>query len=308
MAGARLEGDRRRPEASTDPLTGLRNRRGLVGDLERRCRDADRERPSTVMLFDLDGLKRYNDTFGHQAGDALLTELSRRVSEAVAPFAIVYRIGGDEFCLLSEDWTATPEAVMSRATRALTRACAGLPIIASAGSAVIGVEAHTASEALRLADERMCSHKRHGRADGSLPHLATALLSAFEGRDGAWDSHSTRTASLAAAVAAQLDLSPDQIERVRLASMLHDIGKVALPYSILAKPGTLDEREWEFMRRHPVIGPGCSRRRRCSSTSPHPYRDAVSSHAALAELRRCARPPGCDERSAPGRRRRAGAG
>ena len=240
-------------QAATDPLTGLPNRRTLISDLERSCTRASRERPCTLMLFDLNGFKRYNDTFGHQAGDSLLVELGRRLSAAVKEFGVVYRMGGDEFCVLVEDPAEAPSAVAQRAVSALATACQGLSIAASSGLARIPEDAWTASEALRIADQHMYSDKR-GQRDGTLPEIAAALLGAFDGRHEYLEPHSAEVASLATALAAELRLPDEEIERIRLAAMLHDIGKVALPDTILGKRGPLDDAEWEFMRRHTMIG------------------------------------------------------
>ena len=70
-----------RREATTDALTGLGNRRQLTADLAAHLRDLDPERPLMLTLFDLDGFKHYNDTFGHLAGDQLLERLGARLSD-----------------------------------------------------------------------------------------------------------------------------------------------------------------------------------------------------------------------------------
>ncbi len=98
--------------ANTDALTGLGNRRRLMADLQRRVKSATAERPAVLMLFDLNGFKNYNDSFGHPAGDALLSRLGTALSEAVAPFGgRAYRPGGDEFCVIAD-------AVATRSARA----------------------------------------------------------------------------------------------------------------------------------------------------------------------------------------------
>ena len=93
---------RNREEAVTDALTGLRNRRALMEDIATAASKATFERPALLGLFDLDGFKQYNDTFGHAAGDALLVRLARALSAACDGRATPYRMGGDEFCLLAE--------------------------------------------------------------------------------------------------------------------------------------------------------------------------------------------------------------
>ena len=92
--------------ALRDPLTGMPNRRSLMADLERSC--AMRRRSARCSsLFDLDGFKAYNDTFGHPVGDALLVRLGHNLSAAVSGRGSAYRMGGDEFCVLA---TSTPSA------------------------------------------------------------------------------------------------------------------------------------------------------------------------------------------------------
>ena len=89
-----------REQAFTDALTGLGNRRRLQVDMEDRCGPAAIDRPSLLILFDLNGFKRYNDTFGHLAGDALLARLGAKLTAAADPHGTAYRLGGDEFCVL----------------------------------------------------------------------------------------------------------------------------------------------------------------------------------------------------------------
>jgi diguanylate cyclase (GGDEF)-like protein len=87
-------------EARTDSLTGLRNRRCLLADLEVELGLATLASPRALLLFDLDGFKEYNDAFGHPAGDGLLVRLAARLGEAVGSDGCAYRLGGDEFCVL----------------------------------------------------------------------------------------------------------------------------------------------------------------------------------------------------------------
>ena len=89
-----------REQANTDPLTRLGNRRKLAEELRERLAGASRQNATVLMLFDLDGFKSYNDTFGHIAGDALLARLGGKLEAAVAPRGAAFRLGGDEFCVL----------------------------------------------------------------------------------------------------------------------------------------------------------------------------------------------------------------
>jgi diguanylate cyclase (GGDEF)-like protein len=155
-----------REEALTDALTGLRNRRALVADLAAQC-PAPGEPPVLLALFDLDGFKAYNDTFGHPAGDALLARLGGRLAAAVGDAGVAYRMGGDEFCVLAPVRDEDPAAVVLRAARALADEGDGYAIGASHGSAVLPADGSTPAAALRRADQRMYAHKaevtvRHG--------------------------------------------------------------------------------------------------------------------------------------------------
>src|SRR5205823_5349238 len=97
-------------EAVTDALTGLGNRRRLMRDLERAISAASPEHPAVLALFDLNGFKHYNDTYGHMAGDMMLSHLGRNLADAIAPRGSAYRLGGDEFCVLLPADPARPPA------------------------------------------------------------------------------------------------------------------------------------------------------------------------------------------------------
>jgi two-component system cell cycle response regulator len=87
-------------DGTRDVLTGLPNRRQLIADLQTAIEAASPTAQRTLVLFDLDGFKGYNDTFGHPAGDQLLARLARQLQEALPASGRAYRLGGDEFCAL----------------------------------------------------------------------------------------------------------------------------------------------------------------------------------------------------------------
>jgi diguanylate cyclase (GGDEF)-like protein len=147
-----------REEARTDALTGLRNRRALIADLAARIPGAG-EPPVLLALFDLDGFKAYNDTFGHPAGDALLTRLGERLAAAVDGVGTAYRMGGDEFCVLASVRGGEAQAFVRRAAAALAEHGPGFTVVASHGSALLPADGATPEDALRCADRRMYAHK-----------------------------------------------------------------------------------------------------------------------------------------------------
>ena len=151
----------------TDGLTGLGSQGRLRIDLELRCERAADE-PLTVMLLDLNGFKRYNDTFGHPAGDELLQRLGAQLREAVAPNGLGYRVGGDEFVVLIGGDPEERDAVAKRAAEALTARGKGFEIGSAWGTAAVPEEADSAAEAMRLADVRMYAQKESRRVASPL--------------------------------------------------------------------------------------------------------------------------------------------
>jgi two-component system, cell cycle response regulator len=240
-----------RAQARTDSLTGLGNRFALQRALNHALADPA---PHALLLFDLDGFKNYNDSYGHPAGDALLTRLGCGLAAATPSDGSAYRVGGDEFCVLAP-WPAdrAPGPLVERARAALCEQGDGFAIGASAGYAMLPADAEDADEAMRVADRRLYAEKHSGRMSARL-QSAGVLRSALNEWDPELAGHTNEVAGLAMRVARQLGLDEDDIERVAIAADLHDIGKIAIPRSILQKPGPLDAGEWSYMRRHTLIG------------------------------------------------------
>jgi diguanylate cyclase (GGDEF)-like protein len=241
-----------RTEALTDALTGLGNRRALVRDLAEHVREATERDALILALFDLDGFKQYNDTFGHPAGDALLTRLSERLRAVTEGAATVYRMGGDEFCLLGRVGSERGGDIVSLAAQALSDVGESFRITCSYGVARVPTEATSPEDALRLADQRMYASKG-GRTSASR-QSTDVLLQVLSERTPDLDEHLSGVARLAACTAERLGLPETEVARIELGAELHDVGKTAIPVSILAKPGPLDADEWAFMRRHTLIG------------------------------------------------------
>jgi two-component system cell cycle response regulator len=158
-------------QVRTDRLTGLGSQARMQMDLEQRERSPGA--PLTVILLDLNGFKRYNDTFGHPSGDKMLGMLGRRLGAAVAPEATGYRLGGDEFLVLTEGGLvdhglAERNALAIRAAEALTSRGSGFDLSASWGIASVPEEADSPAEAMRLADVRMYAQKESRRLAGPL--------------------------------------------------------------------------------------------------------------------------------------------
>jgi two-component system cell cycle response regulator len=239
--------------ATTDGLTGLGNRRILLDDLDRHAQTVSRSHPSLLILLDLNGFKNYNDTFGHPAGDALLSRLANALTAAVEPLgARAYRPGGDEFCVIAAD--ASQRSVLERAaSRALCETGKGFAISTAFGSVVIPNDAATATEAMGAADTAMYAQKNSGRATAGR-QSTDVLLSALTEHHPNLGDHLTGVTELVQAVARDLNIDGDQLDQLRDAAALHDIGKIAIPDSIINKPADLSPQEWVLMRQHTLIG------------------------------------------------------
>jgi len=158
--------DARAHDAVTDGLTGLPNRRALVADLDAAVARSG-ERPLLVVLFDLDGFKAYNDTFGHLAGDALLTRIGGALHGALHAGARAYRMGGDEFCALVPVLGGeSAERIGAELAAAMGQRGEGVEVAASYGCAVAPLHGTESSALLRHADDEMYARKGTRRADG----------------------------------------------------------------------------------------------------------------------------------------------
>jgi diguanylate cyclase (GGDEF)-like protein len=240
-----------RQDAMTDPLTGLSNRRALLDDLDRACHAQD-ARPAALIVFDLNGFKHYNDSFGHPAGDALLVRIGHRLRDAEHG-GTAYRLGGDEFCvlaLLESGDAAAP--VVEVALAALSEHGEGFSITSAHGYAIVPQETDDPGEAMRIADRRMYAHK-HALSGGEEVYTREALRTVEHGHPDLV-GHQDRVAALARATARAMNMTVEEIDVTVRAAELHDIGKVAIPDEILSKPEALTAEEWEFVHRHTIVG------------------------------------------------------
>jgi diguanylate cyclase (GGDEF)-like protein/PAS domain S-box-containing protein len=259
--------------AQRDPLTGLWNRRRFEDDLAAqlaRCRRYDER--AALLVLDLDGFKQLNDTLGHLAGDDVLRALAEALSRRLRASDSAARIGGDEFAVLLPN--VDPEAARGLATDVGARLTEfvhehfgpHVDLSLSVGAAELDGASGGVAEAFAAADQAMYVDKRRSgrptvvpapvRADAQAPHLASlrALLTAVQARDSYTATHSRQVVTLARSVARRLGLDDAQTSEIESVALMHDLGKIAVPDSLLHKRGPLTESEWEIMRQHPVVG------------------------------------------------------
>jgi len=262
----------------TDPLTGLINRRAFEEVLELELERAVRgDRPMSVIVGDIDGFRWVNEQHGHASGDAALQSVATNALKWKRRIDVAARIGGEEFALLLPETDESGAFIVAeRLRRATHRSFAEATVGVKFSFGVATAPAHGADAVglLRAADQAVAAAKdlggdrtvifsdevaraleQQGRA-GSELQLATviALAEALDIRDTGTGQHSHTVARYAELMARELGLDEERVERVRLAGVLHDIGKIGIPDRVLTKPGPLDASEWQEMYTHPEIG------------------------------------------------------
>ena len=268
----RAEIERLRRTALFDSLTGLPNNRSFHEDLEQAVASAATE-PLTLVLFDLDELKRVNDTRGHQAGDECITTLAHCLARS-GDDGTAYRIGGDEFALIVKRERASNALFMvQRLQSGLLQTPSGVKVTATAGvaEATASLDRH---ELIRQADLALVQARRaHRRTLVYSPSLepiltapnreaeqrhaetlATALARAVDAKDPYTHSHCETVSELCALIGEELALDPDRIAQLRFAGLLHDVGKIGITDAILHKPGPLTPEEQRAMQSHSQLG------------------------------------------------------
>ena len=266
--------------ARRDPLTDLLNRRGFEEvfdvELERARRTAA---PLSLVVGDLDRFKAINDRFGHSTGDETLRRVSAMIETAKRGFDSAARVGGEEFAILTPDADEhgaymLAERIRSDVERAFATGTG--PLTMSFGIATFPLHGQSTDALLRAADQALYAAKRLGRnrsviSSAEVPGILAraprrqdeshvelgnllGLAEAMDVRDSGTITHCHRVARFAELIARELGLGPDSVERVRIAGILHDLGRVGIPDELVAKAGPLDEREWSLVRSHPEIG------------------------------------------------------
>ncbi|HEY1275784.1 MAG TPA: diguanylate cyclase [Thermoleophilaceae bacterium] len=252
-----------------DPLTGLHSAQGFARRLDaevERCRRYGRD--LAVAALDVDGFHAVNAAHGHGVGDEVLKAVGAMLARQTRLSDVVCRSSADQFLLLlPETSSATAMQAFQRILLAFERLRVG-PV--AAVSASVGIaewrRPMTGDQLVSTAEERMRRAREAGgaraealrgpeqrsleRSRDAIAGLAEALVE----RDRYTGEHSEFVVNLATSVARGLALTHRDVEMVRAAALLHDIGKVAIPDEVLHKPGPLDELEWAVMREHPVIG------------------------------------------------------
>jgi diguanylate cyclase (GGDEF)-like protein len=247
--------------AVTDPLTGLRNHRAFQEDLARELQRVGRTGvPLALVMLDLDGLKALNDRLGHQAGDERIQALADAILASVRATDVGYRIGGDEFAVILPGSRALGALELAERVRAQAAVTAGIAeatqlrvrddVLREAGLALAGAKRLGQAAAVYGPDLEL-PEREHEHDDRT---LASALALAVDAKDSYTRSHCQTVSQLCATIASGLGLDGERVGRIRLAGLLHDVGKIGVPDAILNKPTALTDAEFEVMKRHALLG------------------------------------------------------
>ena len=280
--------------ATVDPLTCIANRQTVLTRLEEELGRAARyRRPLSVVMVDLDHFKRLNDTFGHEAGDTVLRAVADRIASNIRSTDLVGRFGGEEFLLVLPETDADAAATMAEKLRRVVagtpvrlREGNSATVTLSAGVAgSLGDHLPRVDALVRHADAALYSAKALGRNNvyvfretgeedtvrrspiraeartaaldvgrAAMSAAQDAILATLTGRPVWAGRPSNLIAEASLVMARAIELPQSELDRLRTASLLHDLGKLAIPNEILTKQGALAPSEWRMMTEHPKIG------------------------------------------------------
>ncbi len=260
----------------TDWLTGLKNHGYFHGRLREELDRALRHRrPLALALADVDHLGRINDDYGHAVGDQVLQQVAGILQEEVRSVDVVCRVGGEEFALLLPETDAPGARLVAERIRSR---CAETPVpdlgpvTVSIGVSAVPDHAVGRDELIESADRALYLAKREGknrvRLAGEVVPLTSPvatihpqgsqvidlLIRVLRLRDADMAERALRTAEVAVALGARLELQASDLEHLRVAALLQDVGKIGVPDSVLYKPGPLTPQEWDMVMEHPRRG------------------------------------------------------
>lgn len=267
--------------ATTDPLTGLLSRRGFHRALEvELARSQPAGRGFSVVMGDCDLFKQLNDRLGHRAGDDALLAVGRLLRRGTRAIDVTARIGGEEFALILPETDQHEAYLLAEALRIEIASAFEnhpVPLTMSFGVSTYPMHASTVDEILRAADDALHAAKALGRdrsvlyseeiegiltvgRDGAYAREQAQLITvlnlaeALDMRDTGTARHSQTVGRYCDLMAREMGLTRDRVNRLGVAGVLHDIGKIGVADSILRKPGPLTDDEYDAMKKHPEIG------------------------------------------------------
>lgn len=236
-----------------DHLTELHNRRYFEEELVRL--DTVENLPLSVIMCDVNGLKLVNDSFGHDSGDALLRNAAKTIGNACRKGDLIARIGGDEFVVVlpkTSDEETEKIANHIKELAAMERV-ANMELSISYGYDTKTTDAQSIVEIVANAENHMYRHKLYERSSIRSKTIDLIMNTLFE-KSNREAMHSNRVSRLCQSIASKMGFNRDAVNQMKIAGLIHDIGKIGVDEKILNKPGQLTTDERRDIERHPEIG------------------------------------------------------
>jgi diguanylate cyclase (GGDEF)-like protein/putative nucleotidyltransferase with HDIG domain len=270
-----------REQADVDGLTGLYNHRSFQDSYNQEIENsAISGNDFSVLFIDLDFFKTYNDIYGHGMGDEILREVGRIIKGSIRDTDIGGRYGGDEFAIILKQAKADDAKIVGERIRSKMESTMddkGITLTCSIGIACWRIDGVSRDSIIKAADKAVYAAKQAGRNrvvmasevdtieapqqetslmvdnNTAIDSIVFSLASTVDARDHYTFNHSKMVSKYATELASVIGYDKDGIRRIRAAALLHDIGKLNLPDSILLKQGPLTEEEWEILKKHPEL-------------------------------------------------------
>lgn len=236
-----------------DHLTGLYNRRFFEIELKRL--DTERNLPISIIMGDVNGLKFINDSFGHNAGDELLIKTAGIFKKFFREDEIIARLGGDEFIvLLPRTNESETELIIQRINDLISKVkVVNMNLSISFGHSSKTSVDEDIQEVLMKAEDSMYRLKLY-ESKSFRSKTVDVIMNALVEKSDRELMHSKRVSSLCERIAIELEYKQDHINQIRIAGLVHDIGKIGIDEAILNKPGRLDSNELNSISKHPEAG------------------------------------------------------
>ena len=236
-----------------DYLTQLYNRRFFEEELTRL--DITENLPFSVIMCDVNGLKLVNDSFGHEAGDALLRKAAWILQKVCRKDDIVARVGGDEFVIALPRTSADETVKIANHMKALAakESVSNINLSISFGSDTKTTDSQSIFELVVKAENHMYRHKLYERSSARSMTIDLIMNTLFE-KSSREAMHSKRVSGICQAISSKMNFNKDAVNQMRIAGLMHDIGKIGVDEKILNKTGCLTKEERVEMEKHPEIG------------------------------------------------------